>query len=451
MQNKYRTTAAEASSEPGEPWGIPNDFVYGEAFDRYDKPLRRKTSPPSKGSAQPVHAAVATAKKAGMPVSGSGPSASPRKEQTSSQTSISAAFDDLFNEDGSARDYVPIESEQNYIISNRPLADRIISTRADSHGNGNGNACDRGPIHVQGVHEGQSATRKDLFNSTNAPASTTSSSFWTELPTAPAAGPTLRPPSISEHSAIDPAIASMIRKPDALARFLDNCSSALQSGQVTFPDPSTSTSLPTAGPSVGPSSSVSNITGEAAQVSPTDIGSSDRSSAAASGVSDVPAESTVINSTAFPGPTISSANRPIPAAKTQDLPTKTALPPPATAPNVTDGQSEASGSRSLPGLNGYAADPKGEGPKLDQQSVRRLQEVNCTVDSMKISPTIIRVLLDNAFVTISDLAQARMTKDDIRLLVASIQEEQKLTKSETIVAILRLSAALQSYKEVLKA
>lgn len=64
-----------------------------------------------------------------------------------------------------------------------------------------------------------------------------------------------------------------------------------------------------------------------------------------------------------------------------------------------------------------------------------------------IDPLFIRELEEHAFHSIADFAQARMSKEDIRLLIASIAESHKLGKTKTIVAILRLNAALEEYQD----
>lgn len=116
-------------------------------------------------------------------------------------------------------------------------------------------------------------------------------------------------------------------------------------------------------------------------------------------------------------------------------------------PAIAIEQSQAAPSTSLSSIqtgaeNNFSRNPESRVPNAD-----RTAGPNRTIASLKISPVFIKALYDNAFVTISDMAEENMSKDDIRLLAASIQEEQKVSKSETVVAILRLHAALQRYVE----
>lgn len=391
---------------------------------------------------------------------------------SNSQVSIGSALDELMNEDGAACNVIALEkpvlpiSVTSSTSSTRKSASPKEPQPALPSGGGRKTSSKgiSSPLRsiVEPVHQ---RVNDNSFSESIAP-SAVSTTQSASLETSQTVSNEANNKVLTSQTEIDPDIASIIRKPGGVASFLNNLAPSFQREHIMRQGHEDD--------GLGGQAIQTNNADDLASIEPLDELFGDNVYTPADAIIyptvPEPADNLDTSETAGNG-VLAGAGRSLSTRCAEvDAPLEGANQPTAICQTYA-----ARSSSAAPQLQALAIEQAGMpiayashatptdtmrkalqpiGPYVQHTKATSSQNIsdNSTLNSLaianlKINPIFIKVLSDNAFVNISDLAEARMNRDDIRLLVASIQEEQKISKSETIVAILRLDAALQRFQQ----
>lgn len=390
--------------------------------------------------------------------------------------SIAAAIDELMNEDGTARDFISLEEPRLSVSVGSRTCHPQKAAPQETYQPALPRQLDR---HLS-TAEAYDALRPivgpvtrpikapSLFEcaAPSMPSTSQSALLRTFEAVTPSEGNGKLPAAQMQNSSVDPDIAALISKPDGVASFLNDLEVSLQSGRAVNEghgangrpsDPSTHTQIPFAAtptiPSSEPSQSnlavpsdalaypvISEPSGILAILAKADSRLRGDAGGSFSSIDGDPIKA------------FGDLGQSVAIAESRPLRFSSSVPhSPAMDVQQSGRPDAASPAGIFADVSRVALHPVGlhtqptSVPPLNIPKVLPFADV--AIATLKINPVFIKILSDNAFINISDLAEANMNRDDIRLLAASIQEEQKVSKSETIVAILRLDAALQQYKQ----